>query len=184
MDRYSVLQSIRAFGPPLFDIIGPMPYLALQSMFDAALPHGTQTYFKAHYLHALDDGVIQNIHAQTARMPAGRSQLFMVQMGGAVKRVPEDATAFGGRSAAFQTLFIGIWEEAAHKPDTVQWVRGFWNALEPYGKGAYVNLSDEQDESSLRVTYGADKYAKLQRIKAKYDPGNLFRLNQNIKPVA
>ena len=177
------MKSIRAFGPPLFDVIGPMPYLALQSMFDVALPHGTQTYFKAHYIHDFNDDVIKNIHSQTPKMPAGRSQFFMVQMGGAVSRVPEDATAFGGRSAAFQTLFIGIWDEAAQKPDAVKWARGFWDALEPYAKGAYVNLSDELDESTLRTTYGAEKYAKLQRIKAKYDPENVFRLNQNIKPA-
>ena len=177
------MKPIRAFGPPLFDIIGPMPYLMLQSMFDPALPHGTQTYFKAHYIHDLDDAVTQRIHSSTAKMPAGRSQFFMVQMGGAVSRVPEDETAFGGRSAAFQTLFIGIWDEAAEKPGRVQWVRDSWSALEPYAKGAYVNLSDELDESALRTTYGAAKYARLQSIKAKYDPENLFRLNQNIKPA-
>ena len=177
------MKPIRAFGPPLFDVIGPMPYLMLQSMFDPALPHGTQTYFKAHYIHDLDDAVTQRIHSSTAKMPAGRSQFFMVQMGGAVSRVPEDETAFGGRSAAFQTLFIGIWDEAAEKPGRVQWVRDSWSALEPYAKGAYVNLSDELDESALRTTYGAAKYARLQSIKAKYDPENLFRLNQNIKPA-
>ena len=177
------MKPIRAFGPPLFDIIGPMPYLMLQSMFDPALPHGTQTYFKAHYIHDLDDAVTQRIHSSTAKMPAGRSQFFMVQMGGAVSRVPEDETAFGGRSAAFQTLFIGIWDEAAEKPGRVQWVRDSWSALEPYAKGAYVNLSDELDESALRTTYGPAKYARLQSIKAKYDPENLFRLNQNIKPA-
>ena len=177
------MKPIRAFGPPLFDIIGPMPYLMLQSMFDPALPHGTQTYFKAHYIHDLSDAVMQRIHSHTAKMPPGRSQFFMVQMGGAVSRVPEDETAFGGRSAAFQTLLIGIWDDAAEKPGRLQWVRDFWSALEPYAKGAYVNLSDDQDESSLRVTYGAGKYARLQSIKAKYDPENLFRLNQNIKPA-
>lgn len=177
------VKDMRSFGPPLFDIIGPMPYLALQSMFDAALPPGTQTYFKAHYVHEMSDDVIRAIHAQTPKMPPGRSQVFVVQMGGAVSRVPDDATAFGGRKAGFQTLCIGIWDEPADREAAVQWVRGLWSDLEPFAHGAYVNLSDTQDESALRVTYGPEKYAKLQRIKAKYDPQNVFNLNQNIKPA-
>ena len=177
------VKEMRSFGPPLFDIIGPMPYLALQGMFDPALPPGTTTYLKAHYVNELSDDLIRAVHAETAKMPPGRSQVFTVQMGGAVSRVPEDATAVGGRSAAFQTLFIGIWDELAGRPAAMQWVRGIWSALEPFAHGAYVNLSDEQDEPALRTTYGAEKYAKLQRLKAKYDPDNVFSLNQNIRPA-
>ena len=116
-------------------------------------------------------------------MPPGRSQLILVQMGGAVARVAEEATAFGGRQAAFQSLIIGIWEEPSGRDGAVQWVRDTWSALEPFAHGAYVNLSDEQDEAALRVTYGAAKYARLQELKRKYDPSNLFRLNQNIRPA-
>ena len=177
------VKDLRAFGPPLFDIIGPMPYLALQRVFDPALPPGTKTYFKAHYIQAMSDDVIHAIHAETPKMPPGRSQVFVVQMGGAVSRVPDDATAFGGRAAAFQTLCIGIWDEPAEKEGAVKWVRGLWGALEPHAHGAYVNLSDEQDEAALKQTYGAEKYARLQRIKAKYDPDNVLSLNQNIKPA-
>jgi FAD/FMN-containing dehydrogenase len=178
------VKELRAFGPPLFDIIGPMPYLMVQQMFDVALPHGTPTYFKAHYLDELSDGLLEVVQAETAKMPPGRSQMFIAQMGGAVARVPDDATAMGGRSAAFQTYFAGIWEEPGERQPTVKWVREFWKALEPYGRGAYVNLSDHQDEATLKVTYGPEKYARLQRIKAKYDPENVFRLNQNITPRA
>ena len=176
------VKEMRSFGPPLFDIIGPMPYLALQTMFDPALPPGTRTYLKGHNVHELGDDLIQAFCAQTAKMPPG-SMVFVIQMGGAVARVPEDETAFGGRSAAFQTLFVGIWDDPAEKAATVQWTRGSWDALVPFAHGAYVNLSDTQDESALRITYGTQKYAKLQRIKAKYDPDNVLSLNQNIKPV-
>src|SRR5439155_99700 len=137
-------------------------------------PPGTTTYLKAHYVNELSDDLIRAVHAETAKMPPGRSQVFVIQMGGAVSRVPEDATAVGGRSAAFQTLFIGIWDELAGRPAAMQWVRGIWSALEPFAHGAYVNLSDEQDEPALRTTYGAEKYAKLQRPKAKYDPDKVF----------
>ncbi len=177
------VKDMRSFGPPLFDIIGPMPYLALQGMFDPALPPGTNTYFKAHYIHEMSDDVIRAIHSHTAGMPHGRSQVFVVQMGGAVARVPDDATAFGGRSAAFQVLCIGIWDEAAERDVAVKWVRGIWSALEPFAHGAYVNLSDTLDESALKITYGAAKFARLQRLKAKYDPENVFSLNQNIRPA-
>jgi hypothetical protein len=177
------VKELRAFGPPLFDIIGPMPYLAVQGMFDPALPPGTKCYFKAHYIKELSDDFIRATHAQTARMPAGHSQLLVLQMGGAVARVPEDATAFGGRSAPFQSLFIGVWEDAAQREQTASWVRGIWSALTPFSRGAYVNMSDDQDEAALKVTYGAEKYARLQRLKAKYDPDNVFNLNQNIAPV-
>ena len=177
------VKEMRSFGPPLFDVIGPMPYLALQGMFDPGLPPGTKAYLKGHNVHELSDDLIRAFCAQTAKMPPGRSMVFVIQMGGAVARVPEDETAFGGRSAAFQTLFVGIWDDAAEKAATVQWTRGIWDALVPFAHGAYVNLSDHQDESALRITYGTQKYAKLQRIKAKYDPNNVFSLNQNIKPM-
>jgi FAD/FMN-containing dehydrogenase len=177
------VKDMRSFASPLFDIIGPMPYLTLQSMFDAALPPGTRTYLKANNIDELSDEVIRTIHGETSRMPPGRSMLFVVQMGGAVARVAEDATAFGGRSAPFQTLSLGIWDDPEQKASTVKWVRGCSSALEPHGRGAYVNLTDHQDESALRVTYGTAKYAKMQRIKAKYDPENVFRLNQNITPA-
>ena len=98
-------------------------------------------------------------------------------------RVPEDATAVGGRSAAFQTFTVGIWTEPEGRPGVVKWARGFWEGLKPFSKGAYVNLSDEQDEPALKKTYGAEKFARLQSIKAKYDPENVFRLNQNIRPA-
>jgi len=177
------VKKMRSFGPPLFDIIGPMPYLGLQAMFDPALPPGTKSYLKGHYVNELSDDLIRELHDWTGKMPPGRSMVFVIQMGGAVARVPEDATAVGGRSAAFQTLFVGIWDDPSEKPTRVQWTRGIWDALVPFAHGAYVNLSDNQDEAALRITYGARKYARLQSIKAKYDPDNLFRLNQNIKPA-
>ncbi|MBI5837508.1 MAG: FAD-binding oxidoreductase [Candidatus Eisenbacteria bacterium] len=177
------VKEMRSFAPPLFDVIGPMPYLALQGMFDPALPHGTQTYLKGHYLQEMSDDAIRVIHERAAKMPAGRSQVFIAQMGGAVARVADEATSFGGRDAAFQTFAIGIWEDPADRTATVDWVRGYWDAMQPYAHGAYVNLSSEQDQASLRTTYGDAKFARLQRIKAKYDPENVFRLNQNIEPA-
>jgi len=131
----------------------------------------------------LDDDVIATLHAQTAKMPPGLSQLFMIQQGGAVARVAEDATAFGGRAAPFQTLFIGCWQDDAQRSACVEWSRSLWSALKPHSLGAYVNLAGDLDEATIKTTYGADKYARLQNIKAKYDPDNVFHLNQNIEPA-
>jgi hypothetical protein len=178
------VREMRSFGPPLFDIIGPMPYLAVQGMFDPALPHGTKTYMKSHYIPELTDEVMRALHAQTAKMPSGHSQVFVVQMGGAVTKVAEDATAVGGRGSAFQTLLVGIWPDESERAATVQWVRETWTALEPHAHGAYINLTDNMDTAALARTYGAEKFARLQRIKAKYDPSNVFNQNQNITPIS
>jgi hypothetical protein len=178
------VKDFRTFGPPLFDLLGRMPYAAQQSLIDPAMPHGTKSYLKAHYLYDLGDATLDAIHAAAISMPPGRSQMIMIQMGGAVERVPEDATAFGGRKALLNVMFVGIWDEEGEKGPIVEWARNGFKALEPWAKGAYVNLSDVQDEASLMKTYGPEKYARLQRIKAKYDPENVFCLNQNIKPKA
>ena len=177
------LKSFRAFGPPLFDIIGPMPYLAMQGMFDPALPHGTRCYIKSHYIDELSDDVIRAIHENTPKTPPGRSQSFLIQMGGAVSRVPDNATAFAGRGAAFQTMFVGIWEDDAGRAPTVQWARDFSKSIEPFGHGSYVNLTEEMKGAELERTYGPEKFAKLRAIKSRYDPENVFRLNQNIPPA-
>jgi hypothetical protein len=177
------VKDLRAFGPSQFDLIGPMPYAVQQSLIDPAMPHGTRSYIKAHYLYETSDATLDAIHAQALRMPPGRSQIINIQMGGAVARVPEDATAFGGRKAACNAMFVGIWDEDHERSRVVDWVRGAYEALQPWSQGAYVNLSDAQDESTLKMTYGAAKYARLQRIKAKYDPTNVFCLNQNITPA-
>jgi len=180
----AAIKGIRSFSPPAFDVIGPMPYLAVQGLFDPALPHGTKCYMKAHYLDGFDAETIAKIHAQTAKMPPGFSQMICIQMGGAVARVPDEATAFGGRTAGFQAMFLGIWQDPAQRSACAEWVRGFWGALAPRAnRGVYVNLADDLDEATLKATYGAEKYARLQRVKAKYDPRNVFHYNQNIPPA-
>jgi len=118
-------------------------------------------------------------------MPPGHSQMLMLQLGGAVGRVPEDETAFGGRHAGFLSMFVGIWEERGDRAPAVAWARGFTSDTERLSMGGtYVNLADEMSEAKLVNSYGRAKYEKLAKLKAKYDPENVFRLNQNIKPQA
>jgi FAD/FMN-containing dehydrogenase len=180
-----VLAPLREFGPPLFEMIAPLPYLAIQSLFDAALAPGTKGYLNGHYFNELSDDLISAIHTQTAHMPPGHSQMLMLELGGAVARVPEDVTAFGGRQAGFLSMFVGIWEETGDRAPAVTWAKGFTQDTERLSLGGtYVNLADSMSESKLVNSYGKAKYEKLAKIKAKYDPENVFRLNQNIKPKA
>ncbi len=181
-----VLGPLRAFGPPLFEMLAPLPYHpAIQTLFDPALPPGTKAYINGHYFTELSGDLIKAIHEQTAQMPAGHSQMLFLQLGGAMGRVPEDKTAFGGRGAGFLSMFVGIWEEAGDRAPTVAWSRGFTQATEPLSQGStYINLADTQSEDRVIRGYGRAKYDKLARVKAKYDPENVFRLNQNIRPKA
>ena len=180
-----VLAPLREFGPPLFEMIAPLPYPAVQSLFDPALPPGTKGYMNGHYFNELSEDLITAIHTHTAQMPPGPSQMLMLELGGAVARVPEDATAFGGRQAGFLSMFVGIWEETGDRGPAVAWARGFTQDTERLSLGGtYVNLADEMSESKLVKSYGQAKYDKLAKLKEKYDPENVFRLNQNIKPRA
>jgi len=179
-----VLAPLRAFGPPLFEMLAPLPYYpVIQSLFDPAFPHGTKAYVNGHYFKEISDDLADAIHANTAKMPPGQSVTLFLQMGGAVGRVPEDKTAFGGRSAGFVSMFTGVWAEEPDRSTTVDWVRGFTRDTEKLSiGGTYVNVARSMNEDKLKNSYGASKYEKLTRLKAKYDPDNVFRLNQNIKP--
>ena len=181
-----VLAPMRAFGPPLFEMIAPLPYHpVVQTLFDAALPPGTRAYINGHYFTEISDELATVIHAGTAQMPPGHSQMLFLQLGGAVGRVAEDTTSFGGRGAGFLSMFVAIWEEADGRVPAVAWARAFTKATDPLSQGStYVNMGDTLSEDRLVRTYGQGKYDKLARIKSKYDPENVFRLNQNIKPKA
>lgn len=179
-----VLAPLRAFGPPLFEMLAPLPYVpVVQSLFDPALPPGTKAYINGEYFGEISDGLADVIQANTAKMPPGPSQALFLQLGGAIARVPEDKTAFGGRSAGFISMYVGIWQETGDRGPAVAWVKDFAQAAEPFSMGStYVNMGETLTEERLVRTYGPAKYDKLARIKAKFDPDNVFHINQNIKP--
>ncbi len=181
-----ILKPLREFGPPLADLVAPIPYSALQSMFDAGFPHGQQNYWKANFLKGIDDAAVGTLVDHLRRCPSPGSAVALERFGGAVTRIPRDATAFDHRNARYNMLIVGIWPDAATNAANTAWVRGLWQAMQPWSTGGvYVNyLGEAADEGAARVeaAYGPEKYARLAALKAKYDPGNLFRLNQNIKP--
>jgi FAD/FMN-containing dehydrogenase len=181
-----VLKPLREFGPPLADTVGPMPYVQVQRMMDDGFPAGRQNYWKSNFLKGLDLEAIQIIVDHVAKAPSPHSAVAIEQFGGAVNRVGLDDTAFNHRAARYNLLIVGIWVDPAAKAENVKWVRELWAAMQPYSSGGvYVNyLGQEVDEGAERVksAYGPEKYARLVALKQKYDPTNLFRLNQNIRP--
>lgn len=182
-----ILEPLRKFGTPLADMISPMPYTQVQGMLDEGFPAGLQNYWKSNFLSGLDDKAIELIVKHVRNAPSPNSAVAIEQFGGAVNRVGINDTAFNHRGARYNFLIVGMWPDAAAYEENVAWVRNLWDAMEPYSSGGvYVNyLGQEADEGSDRIkaAYGPEKYERLVTLKNKYDPTNLFRLNQNIRPT-
>lgn len=168
---------------PDFASLGPMPYTAVQSLSDDALPYGSHRYyFKAGLLDQLDDATIDRIVAHATQLPTPFSNVLMPAMGGALARTPLDATAFAQRHAAYEINIAVAWIDPAEDEKYMAWTRAFFEDVRPALHGVYVNsLSDEQERTT--EAYPAATYRRLVEIKNRYDPTNMFRLNQNIHPT-
>jgi FAD/FMN-containing dehydrogenase len=185
-DGERAVRALRQFGTPLVDLLGPPRYVDHQSGLDDTVPHGWRYYWKATNLAGLSDEVIDIIaeHAYDATSP--RSYAAMFHMGGAVARVPREATAYPGRDVEHNIVIDAAW--LPEQDDTVgaaetAWARKFLGALLPHGAGVYVNFLDSDDDTSrVREAYGDDTYRRLGEVKAKYDPENVFHNNKNIRP--
>src|SRR5919198_585497 len=162
--------------------VGPMPYPALNSAFDALVPAGLQHYWKANFVKDLTDEAIDAHLEHGPKVPAVNSTVHIYPINGAAHRVAPDETAFAYRDANFATVIAGMWPDAAENDANIGWVRGFYDATAPLSEeGGYVNFMAEDDQERIRANYKGN-YDRLVEIKRKYDPDNLFRLNQNIKP--
>ncbi len=178
-----VVQPWLDLAPPI-QMVDAMPYTVMQSIQDDLAPPGRHSYWKSGYLTELTDDAIAAAAGVAATVPSPFSLAELVLWGGAAGRVGADDTAFGQRDGRFIFNAISMWEDPSQSDPNVAWARAFFDALHPYATdGVYVNfLSDEGDQRVVEA-YGAEKYARLARIKAQYDPDNLFRLNQNIAPA-
>ena len=175
----------RDFAPPAADLLGPLPYTVLQTLFDPAAPRGLRNYWKGAYIDTLPPAgqaaLIRQAEAMVARSPL--SQIHLQQMGGAVSEVPLDATAFAGRAAAYVANIIGTWTTAEEDDVQKTWVRETWAALRPYARAeTYLNFASEAGAEDVLATFGKERYRRLAEVKARLDPNNLFRLNHNIVP--
>jgi FAD/FMN-containing dehydrogenase len=187
-DPEAAFAPIRAqFGAPALDWVGPISHPALNSMFDGLYPAGDQWYWKADFVTTIPDEAVE-LHVQYgAQLPTGKSTMHLYPIDGVAGRVPKDATAWSYRDAHWGMVIVGVSPDPADNQAMIAWTRDYWRDLHPYSAGgAYVNMMmDAADEGQERVraAYG-DHYDRLARIKARYDPQNLFRVNQNISPAA
>jgi FAD/FMN-containing dehydrogenase len=178
-----VLRPLREFGSPVADLIGPMPYRQMQGLLDAGFPKGLRNYWKGNFLRELPDEAIDRIVARAAEMASPLSAVVLEYYGGAASRVDEGATAFPHRRAMYDLVIIAQWADPAEDERHAAWARETAAALEPYASGVYVNLLGTEGDERVRAAYGAN-YERLATLKARYDPANLFRMNQNIRPMA
>ena len=180
-----MLAPLRSLGESLVDTIGLTPYTTQQGMFDASVPHGLHYYWKSDYLGELSDAAIDTLIAHAWRAPSPMSYTIMFHLGGAIRRIGAAETAFEDRSARHALNINAVWSAPCTSDQHVSWALSFWEVMRPYATGGvYVNFLDDEGEERVKAAYGAAKYARLVALKKAYDPANLFRLNQNIRPTA
>ena len=179
------MASLQKFGPPLADTIAPTSYVALNSLFDEAFPYGgVQRYWKSSFLKELGDDMLDIMIARSAKFLSPMSNVLFFHLHGAATRVDPNETAFGARDDQWDYDVISQWTDLAESAGHTQWTRDFWTAVEPFASGqVYVNhLDAEEGTTRIKAAYSRN-YERLVALKNKYDPTNLFRLNQNIKPT-
>jgi FAD/FMN-containing dehydrogenase len=183
-DGLRAIAPLRAAAPPALDLAGPMPYLALQTMLDASVPHGLHNYNRAEWLDDLSDGAIETLVEQYDAVPSPLSQVILARMGGAVARVPSDATAFPHRGARNLLWMVSCWRPDEDPEPHLAWGRAIGEAMRPFASGGvYVNALGDEPADRVRAAYGAN-WPRLVELKRRYDPENVFRLNANIDPAA
>ncbi len=181
-DGEKVLQRFRDVAKPVAEMIGPMPYAALNSAFDALVPRGLQHYWKTAFAADLSPDLIRAHLEHGPKVPVVNSTVHLYSINGACHDVAADATAFGHRDATYAMVIAGMWPDPADNEANKQWVRDYYAAIAPYSDaGGYINFASADDQSKVAANYGAS-YERLREVKRQYDPDNLFHLNQNIQP--
>jgi len=181
-DAENIFKPIRAFKKPALDFVGPLPYPVLQSMFDGIYPTGDQWYWRADFVNEISDAaIVQHVRFAEA-LPSLKSTMHLYPIDGAAARVGKHETAWNYRTAKWAQVMVGVDPDPANNEKTIAWAKSYYDALHPYSAGgAYVNFMMDEGEDRVKATYGGN-YKRLVEIKTKYDPENLFRVNQNIKP--
>jgi FAD/FMN-containing dehydrogenase len=175
-----VIEPLRRFGTPVGEHVGVQPYVAWQQAFDPLLTAGARNYWKSHNFSTLQDGLFDLAVAHVGRLPSPQCEIFFAALGGAAARPAPDSTAYAHRDARFIMNFHGRWESPADDARGIGWARDFFTATAPFASGGvYVNFQSEDEGDRVRAAYGSN-YDRLVRVKRAYDPGNLFRVNQNI----
>jgi FAD/FMN-containing dehydrogenase len=179
------MRPLREFGPPAMDMVQPMPYVAVQQLLDGANQKGMQNYWSADFFGELPDEGVDVLVEHATQPVSPLTQIILVPMGGAIARVDEDATAFGQRSAPWNIHYLSMWADPADTEKNIAYTRGIASAMKPWTTGrAYLNFLGDEGAGRVEAAFGSDRYRRLQELKDKWDPTNLFRHNQNIPPTA
>jgi hypothetical protein len=179
-----VLEPVETYGSPLLVGLMPMPFNVLQSAFDALYPPGLQWYWRTDFFTEISDAAIDVHRRFGEQLPTGQSTMHMYPIDGAAARVPAEATAFAYRDGGWAAVIVGVDPDPAQAGRLSQWTRDYWEALHPYSAGgAYINFMMNEGQDRVRAAYRGN-YDRLARIKARYDPGNSFHINQNIEPAS
>ena len=176
------IRPLREFASPVLDLCEPKPFVEHQAMLDPSFPHGRWYYMRSCDVAELTDEVIDITVEHSMRIRSPLTSFPIWQLGGAIREVGEDETAFGGRGVGHTFNITAVTEGEEGFGQEREWVRGFWSALEPFHESVYVNFLMEEGQDRIRDAYGPAKYDRLRALKREYDPDNLFRLNQNIPP--
>jgi FAD/FMN-containing dehydrogenase len=179
----AAFEPIRRFRTPAIDFAGPIPFPALQSMFDGLYPAGLQWYWRADFFERYDANAVALHRKYGAQLPTLHSTMHIYPINGAAGRAGSDATAWGYRHANFAQVIVGVDPDPANADRMTRWASDYWLALHPYSAGGgYVNMIMDEGQERVKAAYG-DSYARLAQVKAAYDPDNFFHVNQNIKPA-
>jgi FAD/FMN-containing dehydrogenase len=176
-------KSMRSVGKPVLDHVGPIPFPALQSLFDPLLPPGLQWYWRADFVKDFSDAAIAKHLEHASKMPPGLSQVHIYPIDGAAHRVGKGDTAFSYRDANFALVIVGVDPDPANKDQITAWCKGYFDAVHPYSAGgAYVNFMMDEGQERVKASF-RENYDRLAAVKKTYDPTNFFRVNQNIRPA-
>ncbi len=183
-DGQKATRELRSLGQPVADVVGPTPFAAWQQAFDPLLTPGARNYWKSHDFIELSDAAIGLVTGAVRALPGPECEIFIGHVGGAAGRVAVGATAFPQRNAHFVMNVHARWREPAMDGTCIGWARGLFEAAKPHSAGtAYVNFMPEDEAGRVEAAYG-ENYRRLAAAKRQYDPSNLFRMNQNIRPAA
>jgi FAD/FMN-containing dehydrogenase len=179
----AAVEPIRAFGDPAMVQLGPMPYSAINTMLDGAFPKGALNYWKSSFLSELSDDAIDSMIEQFSNCPSGMTGMILEHFHGAAVQPQADDTAFAHRDTGYNLLMASVWQEPAENDKNIAWARETFTVLEQFMRDAtYVNyLGDDEAAGRIQEAYGGN-YSRLQKLKTRYDPDNVFHLNQNILP--
>ena len=178
-----LIEPVRRFGQAHGEHIGLQPYTAWQQAFDPLLTPGARNYWKSHNFTALQDGALETVIDYAGKLPSSQCEIFIGLVGGQANRIPVDATAYAHRDAKFVLNVHSRWETPTEDNRCITWARDFFEAAKPYATGGvYVNFLTQDESERIAAAYGPN-YDRLVQLKNRYDPQNLFRLNQNIQPT-